>query len=300
VTDVDDPLSPQTVVAPDVPDGPDAAIRPESRVGADAVPGAADDASILRAGESVLFIDEKQREYMRALKPGGSVHLRGGAFAADDLIGRPEGRRVKNSGGEVFLLLRPTYAQLIPNLPRRAQVIYPKDTGPILLWGDIGPGMRVLEAGTGPGALTMALLRAVGPTGSVTSYELRPEFIDMARGNVERFHGPAPQWHVVNADVREGIAERGLDRIVLDMAEPWSVLAAAAISLRPGGVLVVYVPTVMQVKQVADQAPAAGFGAVYIFETMQRPWHSQGLSIRPEHRMVAHTGFLIICRRIVD
>ncbi len=291
---VDDPLSPQ------LPVGPDASGGPEVPVGADVTRGTTDDASILRAGESVLFIDEKQREYMRALKPGGSFHLRGGAFAADDLIGRPEGRRVKNSGGEMFLVLRPTYAQLIPNLPRRAQVIYPKDTGPILLWGDIGPGMRVLEAGTGPGALTMALLRAVGPTGSVTSYELRPEFIDMARGNVERFHGPAPQWHVVNADVREGIAERGLDRIVLDMAEPWSVLAAAAISLRAGGVLVVYVPTVMQVKQVADQAPAAGFGAVYIFETMQRPWHSQGLSIRPEHRMVAHTGFLIICRRIVD
>lgn len=272
----------------------------EETVQVDGATGAADDAARLRPGESVLFIDSKQREYLRQLKPGGSVHLRGGAFASDALIGQPEGRRVKNSGGETFLLLRPTYAQLIPNLPRRAQVIYPKDIGPILMWGDIAPGMRVLEAGTGPGALTIALLRAIGPTGSLTSYELRPEFIDMARGNVERFHGPAPQWQVVNADVREGIAERALDRMVLDLPEPWSVLAPAAAALRPGGVLVVYLPTVLQVKQFADQAPAAGFGAVTIFETLQRPWHSQGLSIRPEHRMVAHTGFLTICRRIVD
>jgi tRNA (adenine57-N1/adenine58-N1)-methyltransferase len=259
-----------------------------------------DDRSLLRAGESVLFIDSKDREYLRTLRAGGRVALRGGHLAADDLIGRPEGRIVQTAKGEDFLMLRPTFAQLIPNLPRRAQVIYPKDIALILLWGDIGPGMDVLEAGTGPGALTMALLRAVGPSGTVTSCEMREEFIEMARGNIAQFYGEAPHWTVVHTDVREGMPRRNLDRIVLDLPEPWSVLAAAAAALRPGGVLVVYLPTVMQVKQLTDQAPAAGFAAVHVMETLLRPWYSRGLSIRPEHRMVAHTGFVIICRRLAS
>ena len=257
------------------------------------------DRALLRDGESVLFIDSKEREYLRTLRAGGRVSLRGGQLPADDLIGTPEGRMVQTAKGEDFLLLRPTFAQLIPNLPRRAQVIYPKDIALILLWGDIGPGMHVLEAGTGPGALTMALLRAVGPTGTVTSCEIRPEFIEMARGNVAQFYGEAPHWTVVHADVRQGIPRRGLDRIVLDLPEPWTVLTAAAEALRPGGVLVVYLPTVLQVKQFTDQAPAAGFAAVHVMESLLRPWYSRGLSIRPEHRMVAHTGFIIICRRVV-
>ncbi|MEO8601033.1 MAG: tRNA (adenine-N1)-methyltransferase [bacterium] len=257
-----------------------------------------DDEKPLRAGDSVLFIDRKEREYLRTLRAGSPVRLRGGTLDADALIGRPECRMVTTTKNEDFLMLRPTYAQLIPNLPRRAQVIYPKDIGPILVFGDIGPGMRVLEAGTGPGALTMALLRAVGPTGSVTSYELRPEFIEMARANIQQFHGDAPQWTIVHADVREGIAERNLDRIVLDFAEPWTALASVGAALRPGGVLVVYLPTVMQVKQFADLAPAAGFVALEISETLMRPWHAKGLSIRPAHRMVAHTGFLTVCRRL--
>lgn len=259
---------------------------------------AADDRSLLRDGESVLFIDSKDREYLRTLRAGGRVSLRGGQLPADDLIGRPEGRLVQTAKGEDFLLLRPTFAQLIPNLPRRAQVIYPKDIALILLWGDIGPGMHVLEAGTGPGALTMALLRAVGPTGTVTSCEIRPEFIDMARGNVTQLYGEAPHWTVVHADVREGIPRRRLDRIVLDLPEPWTVLGPAAAALRAGGVLVVYLPTVLQVKQFTDQAPAAGFAAVHVMESLLRPWYSRGLSIRPEHRMVAHTGFIIVCRRL--
>lgn len=262
--------------------------------------GATERRELLRAGESVLFIDSKDREYLKTLRPGGRVSLRGGMVPADELIGTPEGRMVRNPQGEDFLMLRPTFAELIPNLPRRAQVIYPKDIALILLWGDIGPGMHVLEAGTGPGALTMALLRAVGPTGSLTSCEMRPEFIDMARGNVAQFYGEAPHWSVVQCDAREGLPRRDLDRIVLDLPEPWSVLGPAAEALRPGGVLVVYLPTVLQVKQVTDQAPGAGFGRVQVMESLLRPWYSRGLSIRPEHRMVAHTGFIIVCRRVVD
>jgi tRNA (adenine57-N1/adenine58-N1)-methyltransferase catalytic subunit len=253
--------------------------------------------ALLRDGESVLFIDSKERQYMKTLRAGGRVSLRGGFVPADEIIGTHEGRMVRSPKGEDFLMLRPTFAQLIPNLPRRAQVIYPKDIALILLWGDIGPGMHVLEAGTGPGALTMALLRAVGPTGTLTSCEIRPEFIEMARTNVAQFHGDAPQWTVVHADVREGMPRRGLDRIILDLPEPWTVLAAAAEALRPGGVLVIYLPTVLQVKQVTDQAPAAGFVAVEVMESLLRPWYSRGLSIRPEHRMVAHTGFITVCRR---
>jgi tRNA (adenine57-N1/adenine58-N1)-methyltransferase catalytic subunit len=254
----------------------------------------------LRAGEAVLFIDRKERAYMRTLRPGARIHIRNGFLLADDLIGGPEGRELENSGGEPYLVLRPTYASLIPNLPRRAQVIYPKDVGTILLWGDIAPGVRVLEVGTGPGALTMALLRAVGPTGQVISYEIRQDFADMARANVRQFFGEAPNWTVKLADASQGIEERDLDRMVMDLAEPWTLLPIAHQALRPGAVLIAYVPTVLQVKQFVDQARAGSFADVQVTETLLRPWHVRGLSIRPTHRMVAHTGFVITCRRLAD
>lgn len=258
----------------------------------------ADAAHILRAGEDVLLVDGKGREYLRKLNAGKTIHLRSGNLAMDDIIGSPEGTMAENSGGESFLVLRPTYASLIPHLPRKAQVIYPKDTGLILLWGDIYPGARVLEVGTGPGALTMALLRAVGPTGHVYSYELREDFADMARGNVERFFGPAPNWTLRRADIGEGIAESGLDRMVIDLPEPWRLLPEAWRALRPGAVLVGYVPTVMQMKHFVDRARLSGFAAVEALESMLRNWHIEGPSIRPEHRMVAHTGFVITARRL--
>jgi tRNA (adenine57-N1/adenine58-N1)-methyltransferase len=253
----------------------------------------------LRAGESVLFIDRKQRQYLRALQPGRRVHLRAGTFAADDLIGRDEGATVTNTAGESFLVLRPTYAQLIPNLPRQAQVIYPKDIGPILLWGDIYPGATVIEVGTGPGALSIALLRAVGPAGRVISYEARADFAEMAQKNVRQFLGETTNWEVKIGDAFEGFAETGVDRMTIDLAEPWRLLPLAAAALRPGGALVGYVPTVVQVKQLVDALHAHGsFGAIESFETLQRFWHVKGLSVRPEHRMVAHTGFIVVARVI--
>lgn len=255
----------------------------------------------LRAGESVLFIDRKEREYLRTLRPGARVHIRGGTMQADHLIGLEEGCVVHNTAQEPFLMLRPSFAQLIPNLPRRAQVIYPKDIGPILLWGDIYPGATVVEVGTGPGALSMALLRAIGPEGRLVSYEARAEFAEMAQANVRQFYGEAPNWSVKVANVLDGIEERDVDRMTIDIAEPWQVLPAAAGALRPGGLILGYVPTVLQVKQFVDHLRAHGrFAAVQSFETLLRFWHVKNLSIRPEHRMVAHTGFIVVARRTVE
>lgn len=254
----------------------------------------------LRPGDVVLFIDSKDREYLRTLRPGGRVNLRDGALQADNLIGKPEASTVYNSVGEAFLVLRPTFASLIPNLPRRAQVIYPKDIGPILLWGDICPGARVVEIGVGPGAMTMALLRAVGPTGHVTSYEARQDFFDMAQANVREFLGPTPNWTLKLANAFDGIAERDIDRMIIDIAEPWTLLEVVAPVLRPGAVLTIYVPTVLQVKQFVDQARAKGFGALQSMETLVRFWHVKGLSIRPEHRMIGHTGFIVTARRLPE
>jgi tRNA (adenine57-N1/adenine58-N1)-methyltransferase len=254
--------------------------------------------SLLRDQEAIVLIDRKERIYLRVLRRGGQVRVRGVPIACDELIGQPEGTTVETLGGESLLVLRPTYAQLIPSLPRRAEPIYPKDTGPILLWGDIGPGMDVVEVGTGPGALTLALLRAVGPTGHLTSYEARDDFATTARDNVARYHGPAPNWTLRVADVFAGIVERDVDRMTVDLAEPWRLLPQVFEALRPGGVLTAFLPTVLQVKQLVDALRGAGFGAVETLETLVRFWHVRDRSIRPTHRMVAHTGFLVFARRL--
>jgi tRNA (adenine57-N1/adenine58-N1)-methyltransferase len=262
-------------------------------------PGA--ERSLLRDRESVVLLDRKGRSYLRTLKRGGRISVRGAPVPCDDLIGHPEGSTVRTTTGEALLVLRPTYAQLIPSLPRQAQPIYPKDVGPLLLWGDIQPGQLVVEVGTGPAALTLALLRAVGPTGRLVSYELREDFATMARDNVARFHGEAPNWMVRVADAFEGIVERDVDRMVVDLAEPWRLLDRAAEALRPGAVLTAFVPTALQVKSHVDALVAhPGYGAVEAFETLLRFWHVGPRSLRPEHRMVAHTGFLVIARRLAD
>jgi tRNA (adenine57-N1/adenine58-N1)-methyltransferase len=259
----------------------------------------ADDRARLRAEDPVVLIDRKERVYLRVLRAGGRMKVRGAPIPCDSVIGLPEGSTVESASGEPLLILRPTYAQLIPNLPRRAQPIYPKDVGPILLWGDVGPGMHVVEVGTGPGALTLALLRAVGPEGTLVSYEAREEFATLARDNVARFHGPAPNWTLRVGDAFAGLAERDVDRLVVDLAEPWLLLEQAAATLRPGGVLTAFLPTALQLKQLADGMRAhGGFGAVETLETLTRFWHVRDRSVRPTHRMVAHTGFLVFARRL--
>lgn len=255
----------------------------------------------LQAGDTVLFIDSKQREYLRVLRPGSRVHIRGGTIHADHLIGLAEGSFIHSTANESFLLLRPTFAQLIPNLPRQAQVIYPKDIGPILLWGDIYPGATVVEVGVGPGALSMALLRALGPAGHLISYEARADFADMAQRNVHQFHGPAPNWTVQVADAFAGIEERNVDRMTIDLAEPWHLLPTATDALRSGGLILAYVPTVLQVKQFVDALREhGGFAAIQSFESFMRFWHVKNLSVRPEHRMIGHTGFIVVARRLSE
>src|SRR5213078_1665784 len=273
--------------------------RGRARVSAAPERAAVGERATLRAEEAVVLIDRKERTYLRVLRPGRSISVRGAPLPCDALIGLAEGSTVETTAGEPLIVLRPTYAQLIPNLPRRAQPIYPKDVGPILLWGHIGPGDHVVEVGTGPGALTIALLRAVGPTGRLVSYEVRLDFAQMASENVTRYHGEAANWTLRTADAFEGLLERDVDRLVIDLAEPWRFLPVAAPALRPGAVLTSFLPTVLQVKELVDGLRAhGGFGCVETLETLARFWHVRDRSVRPTHRMVAHTGFLVFARRL--
>jgi tRNA (adenine57-N1/adenine58-N1)-methyltransferase len=250
--------------------------------------------------DAVLFIDRKGRRYLKILVPGRKILIRG-EIIADQLYGLDEGSRVKLSSGEHFLVLRPTYADLIPHLPRAAQVIYPKDTGPMLIWGDVYPGATVIEGGVGAGAFTIALLRAVGPHGRVISYELREDFAAHARRNVATFFGEAPNWELKLRDLYSGFDETGADRLFLDLPEPGRALEVVARALRPGGVFIGYVPTAIQLKETVEslqQHPL--FAEIESFETLLRNWHVKGMSVRPVHRMVAHSAFIIIARRLAE
>jgi tRNA (adenine57-N1/adenine58-N1)-methyltransferase len=254
----------------------------------------------LKENDPVLFIDRKGRRYLKILDRGRKIAIRG-EIRAEELWGLEEGSRVKLSTGEHFLILRPTYADLIPHLPRAAQVIYPKDTGPMLIWGDVYPGATVIEGGIGAGAFTIALLRAVGPHGRVISYELREDFAARARRNVATFFGDAPHWELKVRDLYEGFDETDADRLFLDLPEPGRALEVVARALRPGGVFVSYVPTAMQLKEVVETLQQhRSFAEIESFETLMRNWHVKGMSVRPVHRMIAHSAFIIIARRLAD
>ena len=252
----------------------------------------------LAPGERVQLTDPKGRHYTLVLEPGGSYHTHRGAVSHDDLIGQPEGIVVHSGGGTPYLALRPLLTDYVLSMPRGAAVIYPKDAAQIVTWGDIFPGARVLEAGAGSGALTCSLLRAVGPTGAVTSYEIRQDHAVYARRNVDRFFGEAPTtW-----ELREGDAaahDEPADRIVLDMLEPWTMIEMVVRCLVPGGVLVVYVATTTQLSRIAeDLREHGGFTEPDAWETLHRPWHLVGLAVRPEHRMIGHTAFLLTARKL--
>lgn len=252
-------------------------------------------------GDSVVLYDRRRRRYMLTLRRGGASDLRGGRVAHDDLLGRAEGGAVRSTRGERFLVVRPTLAEFVLEMPRGAQVVYPKDLGAIVMAADLFPGARVLEAGTGSGALTMALVRAVGPEGRVVSYEVREDFARVAERNITRFLGETRALVLRRRDLAEGILpeDTPVDRIVLDLPEPWRMVPQAEGALVPGGILLAYLPTVPQVMQTVESLRGAGtFGLVEIVEVLLRPWNVDGRSVRPAHRMVAHTGFLITARRV--
>ncbi len=259
-----------------------------------------------RAGERVQLTDERGRMTTITLLEGGEYHSHRGFFKHSQLIGHPEGTVLENSEGFKFQVLRPLYKDFVLSMPRGAAVVYPKDAGQIVAMADIFPGARVIEAGVGSGALSIALLRAVGDQGHLRSFERREEFADIARGNIETFFGGQhPAWSLTLGDLAEALGEveepGSVDRAVLDMLAPWECLDAVATALAPGGVIICYVATVTQLSRVAEALRADGrFTEPESHETMVRGWHVEGLAVRPDHRMVAHTGFLITARRLAD
>ncbi len=259
----------------------------------------------LREGDQVQLTDPKGRHHTITLQAGKEFHTHRGALDHDALIGGPEGVVVVSSGGTAYLALRPLLADYVLSMPRGAAVVYPKDAGQIIAMADIYPGSRVVEAGVGSGALTCSLLRAVGDGGSVRSFERRADFAEVARANVDRFFGmPHPAWTLLVGDLQEGVtdADRGsADRVVLDMLAPWECADAVASLLVPGGVVCCYVATTTQLARTVETLRAHGcFTEPASWETMVRTWHVEGLAVRPDHRMIGHTGFLVTSRRLAD
>ncbi|GAA1798227.1 tRNA (adenine-N1)-methyltransferase [Planosporangium flavigriseum] len=250
-------------------------------------------------GDRVQLTDPKGRMHTVVLEPGKTFHTHRGGLEHNDLIGRPDGSVVTSTGGTAYLALRPLLADYVLSMPRGAQVIYPKDAAQIVAMGDVFPGARVLEAGAGSGALTCSLLRAVGTTGQVTSYEVRQEFADIARRNVEAFFGTVPpNWTLRVGDVA-GCDETGFDRIILDMLTPWEVLDVVERALVPGGVFIGYVATTPQLSELVEALrERGGFTEPRAWESLVRDWHVEGLAVRPDHRMIAHTAFLVTSRRL--
>ncbi|PPH23834.1 tRNA (adenine-N1)-methyltransferase [Rathayibacter toxicus] len=266
--------------------------------------GAVQHSGPFRAGDRVQLTGPKGRMNTITLVPGAVFHTHRGAIEHDSVIGRRDGSVVTNTVGVEYLALRPLLADFVMAMPRGAAIVYPKDAVHILALADIFPGARVVEAGVGSGALSLWLLRAIGERGALSSFERREEFADIARANVETFLGYTPDnWTVTVGELVEElprtIAPGDADRVVLDMLAPWECLDVAADALTPGGVVLCYVATVTQLSRVAEAIRASGlFTHPVSTETMVRGWHVEGLAVRPDHRMIGHTGFLISARRL--
>ncbi|MEV6851242.1 tRNA (adenine-N1)-methyltransferase [Actinoplanes sp. NPDC051411] len=252
-----------------------------------------------RAGDRVQLTDPKGKMHTIVLEPGRAYHTHKGAIEHDAVIGRPDGSVVTSSGNTQYLALRPLLSDYVLSMPRGAQVIYPKDAAQIVAMGDVFPGAKVLEAGAGSGALTCSLLRAVGSSGEVHSFELRPDFAAIARKNVEAFFGgPHPAWHLHDGDVATNDMT-GFDRIVLDMLTPWEALDMVERALIPGGVFIGYVATTPQLSELVEALrDRGGWTEPRAWESLVRDWHAEGLAVRPDHRMVAHTAFLVSSRKL--
>ena len=289
------------------------------------------------AGDQVQLTDPKGRMHQIVLSEGGTFHTHRGALTHDDLIGQPEGSVVTASSGTAYVALRPLLADYTLAMKRGATIVYPKDAAQILAYADVFPGARVLEAGAGSGALSCWLLRAIGPDGELVSFEARPDFAEIARENVRKYFGEVPPWWrlvpgelsarvALNPSLGTGAAysrllsvsgdlgdaeeaaevvppgdDRTFDRVILDMLAPWDNVAHAARALIPGGLICCYVATTTQLSRVVEELRAhGGFFEPAAWETLYRGWHVDGLAVRPDHRMIAHTGFLVTARRLAD
>ncbi|MCC7368928.1 MAG: tRNA (adenine-N1)-methyltransferase [Chloroflexi bacterium] len=287
-------------------------------------------ADLLTEGETVLLLDKSENRRLVRLRAGAKAHGHRGYLEHDRIIGQREGVLVRSSTGATFLVFRPRLADYVLEMPRKSAIIYPKDAGFILLWADIYPGATVIESGMGSGGLTLALLRAVGPTGQVIVYEHRADMIEAALQNLRGFTPPTglgaplddehrallddaaaldgeernapsefPNLIVRNQDIYEGLEETEVDRIILDLSEPWRVLPHALDVLRPGGMLACYSPSIVQVQRTVEELNATrAFAQTETLEVLYRPWHLKGQAVRPVQQMVSHTAFLTFSRRV--
>ncbi len=250
-----------------------------------------------KEGELAVIKDGKGREYLVTLKKGSSFSSHQGTIPHDLILGKNDGTVIVTGRGR-FALFRPTFSQFILNLKRKAQIIYPKDLGPILMWGDIYPGARVVEGGAGWGALSIALLHAIGEKGSLVTYEIRDDFARAASKNIERHMGTAPNHTIKLQDIYRGIDEDGVDRIVLDVPEPWRTLPHAEKSLRDGGILLTYLPTIIQVKELCEAVRGnSHLEEPETFEVFHRPWNVKGKSVRPVSWTFSHSAFITVTRK---
>lgn len=258
---------------------------------------------IFKAGDKVQLTGPKGRMNSITLTPGARFGSHKGDIKHDDIIGKPSGSVITNHNGDEYLALKPLLADYVLAMPRGAAIVYPKDAGQIIVEGDIFPGAIVAEAGVGSGALSSYLLRAIGEKGKLYSFEVREEFAEIAKANVKNFYGEAKNWKVTLGQFQENavktIGKAKADRVVLDMLAPWDCIDETADVLVSGGLVIIYVATVTQLSRTAEAIKAhGGFTEPSAWESMVRPWHLDGLAVRPEHRMISHTGFLLSARRL--
>ncbi|MBD8659623.1 tRNA (adenine-N1)-methyltransferase [Frigoribacterium sp. CFBP 8754] len=255
-------------------------------------------------GDKVQLTGPKGKMNTVVLTPGAVFHTHRGMIAHDDMVGLPDGSVVASTTGDEYLALRPLLSDFVMSMPRGAAIVYPKDAAQIVAFADVFPGATVVEAGVGSGALSLWLLRAIGPEGRLASFERRQEFADVALGNVTSFFGAEPEnWSVTVGDLVESLPDvmpdGTVDRVVLDMLAPWECVEATTAALKPGGLVICYVATATQLSRVAEALRASGaFTEPDASETLVRGWHVEGLAVRPDHRMIGHTGFLITARRL--
>lgn len=253
----------------------------------------------LLEGDTVLLLDSRGNRYLATLQPGGRFVFHRGSLLHDEIIGLEEGDELRTTTRTRLTVFRPRLLDYVLEMPRQSAIVYPKDIATLLAWGDVYPGATVLESGLGSGSLTLALLRAVGDAGRVLCYEVRPDFIDAALRNIRRFAGEPRNLLIREHDIYDGIPDSGLDRLLLDLPEPWRVVPHTLGALRPGGILAAYTPSILQAQQTVEALDRSrGFRQIETLETFYRPWHIEGQAVRPVQQMVAHTAFLTFARRI--